>query len=147
MKKRALILAELRKIAKKHGGLVRPAHVIEAAQDAASPLHGEFVWNNKKAADEYRLWQARKLLAQYWIVEPMSGEPIRLMLSLNSDRPAKAGYRFSEKVLADPDQRAEWLQMALDDLSAWQRQYGALKELAVVFNAIARVVPKHAKAA
>lgn len=147
MKKRDLILAELRKIAKKHSGLVRPVHVVEAAKDAASLMHGEFEWSNKKAADEYRLWQARELLAQYWVVEPSSGQDIRLMLSLGTDRPMKAGYRFSADVMANAAHRAEWVAMALADLEQWKKQYAALTELGGVFAAIDRVLTKHAKAA
>ena len=147
MKKRDLILAELQKIAKKHGGLVRPVYVVEAAKDAASPMHGDFEWSNKKAADEYRLWQARELIGQYWVVEPSSQEPIRLFLSLSSDRSDKSGYRHSADVLADPAQRAEWLGMALAELDQWQRQYGSLTELSDVFVAIARVQTKRTKAA
>ncbi|MDP9192290.1 MAG: hypothetical protein M3P06_11385 [Acidobacteriota bacterium] len=137
------VLDALREIAKRNKGLVRPVLVVEAARDKASPLHGRFEWSNKKAADEFRLWQARELIAQYWVVEPMSNEPIRMMLSLTSDRPTKAGYRFSEHVLADPDQRAEWLQMALGDLQRWKRSYGALVELKPVIMAINRLATKY----
>lgn len=147
MSKRDEILAELRKIAKKHDGRIVPAWVVEQAKDRASLLHEEFTWDNKKAAHEYRLWQARELIGQYWVVEPSSQEPIRMFLSLGSDRSAKAGYRHSADVLSDPDQRAEWLGMALDDLVGWQRQYGSLTELSDVFAAISRVLAKRTKAA
>lgn len=140
MKKTDAVLDALREIARKHRGLVRPQHVVDAARDKASPLHSKFEWSNKKAADEFRLWQARELIAQYWVVEPMSSEPIRMMLSLTSDRPTKAGYRFSDQVLADPDQREEWLTMAVADLLRWKHSFGALTELKPVFAAIDRFI-------
>ncbi len=143
MSKSDRILDELRKIAKQHRGLVRPVHVVEAAKSPTSPLHGEFVWDNRKAAHEYRLWQARELIGRFWITEPASNEDIRLFLSLTSDRSTKAGYRFSEKVLSDPEQRAEWLAMAIEELASWQRTYGALTELRPAFVAIQRLVLKY----
>jgi len=145
MKKDTKILDELRKIAKKNRGLVRPEQVVMAAVDEASPLHGQFLWNDEKAAHEYRLWQARELIAAYWVVEPASQAPIRLLLSLTSDRPAKQGYRFSKDVMANPEQRHEWLLMALAELQTWRHTYGALTELKPVFAAIARVLGKYAK--
>ena len=146
MKKRDdTILAELRRIAAENGGLLVPVRMVEAARPKDSPLHGKFTWDNRKAADEYRLWQARELAAEYWVVVEGSREPVRLLLSLSSDRPAKAGYRFSADVLADPDQRHEWLLMAIADLQSWTHSYAALTELKPVFAAIARVIAKYGK--
>lgn len=140
MTKSDAILVALREIAKAHRGLVRPQHVVDAARDKASPLHSRFIWSNKKAADEYRLWRARELIAQYWVVEPGSNEPIRMMLSLSSDRPTRAGYRFSDSVMADSEQRQEWLLMAVADLQRWRKSYGALSaELRLVINAINKI--------
>lgn len=137
------ILDALRGIARKHRGLIRPQHVVEEARHKDSPLHSKFTWDNKKAADEHRLWQARELIAQYWIVVEPSNEPIRMFVSLSSDRPLKAGYRFTEKVLSDPDQRAEWVAMALADLQRWSRTYGALSELRPVTTAINRISARY----
>ena len=139
------ILDELRKIAKKNGGLLRPVQIVQAARDEASPLHGQFTWDDEKAAGQYRLWQARELIATYWVVEEGSNEPVRLLLSLASDRPAKQGYRFSADVLANPEQRREWLLMALAELQVWRKTYGALTELKPVFNAISRALKTHTK--
>lgn len=137
------VLDELRKIAKRRRGLLRPRHVIDAASDPDSPLHGRFTWDDEKAADEYRLWQARELLKQYWVVEEVSHKPIHLFLSLDSDRQARKGYRFSDAVLSDPDQRREWLMMALTDFQSLQHSYGALSELTPIFAAIRRVAAKY----
>lgn len=137
------VLDELRKIAKRRRGLLRPRDVVEAASDPASPLHSRFTWDNSKAAHEYRLWEARELLAQYWVVEPVSNQPIRLLISLDSDREAKAGYRFSEAVLADPEQRSEWLMMALADYQQLEKAYGALTELRPIFTAVRRMAAKY----
>jgi hypothetical protein len=68
-----------------------------------------------------------------------------MLLSLVSDRQEKQGYRFSADVLANPDQRGEWLEMALADLERWRKTYGALVELRPVFAAINRVLKQFVK--
>lgn len=145
MKQDTGILDELRKIAKKNRGLLRPVQVVEAARDEASPLHGQFTWDDAKAAEEYRLWQARELIATFWVVDSPSNERVRLLLSLASDRPEKHGYRFSADVLANPEQRSEWLLMALSELQSWKKTYAALTELRPVFAAITRVLKTYIK--
>jgi hypothetical protein len=145
VKRDTAVWDELRKIAKKNGGLLRPDHVVRAAMDETSPLHSQFTWDDAKAAHEYRVWQARELIATYWVVEPGSNERVRLLLSLASDRPTKKGYRFSASVLANPEQRREWLLMALAELESWQKAYAALTELRPVFAAITRVLKRYGK--
>jgi len=139
------ILAELRRIAAENGGFLAPVQIVQAARPKDSPLHGKFTWDNRKAAEEYRLWEARELVKVYWYVAEGSRERVPVFISLSSDRPVKAGYRSSADVLANPDQRGEWLQMALADLQSWKRSYAALTELKPVFAAIARVIAKYAK--
>lgn len=41
---------------------LKPSAVVEAAKVKGSPLHGCFEWDNGKAAHEFRLQQARKLI-------------------------------------------------------------------------------------
>jgi hypothetical protein len=143
--KRSTVVEELTQLAFKNGGCLRPEIVVQEARRKTSPLHGCFEWDDREAASEYRLWQARELLAQYWVVDTVSQEKVRLLLSLTSDRPAKAGYRFSKDVLANPEQRREWLLMAIADLETWRTSYAALSELKPVFAAIARVIAKYGK--
>lgn len=45
-------------------GTVTPDRVVEAAADEASPLHGEFLWDNSAAGHLYRLAQARCLIRE-----------------------------------------------------------------------------------
>lgn len=47
---------------REHGGAFRPKHVLEAARNPRSPLYGLFEWNDRKAAEKYRLVQARRLI-------------------------------------------------------------------------------------
>jgi hypothetical protein len=58
----AAIAGELRKIAKAHGPAIQPEHVIQAARDPRSVLHGFFPWGIAHSAEAYRLTQAQCLL-------------------------------------------------------------------------------------
>lgn len=43
-------------------GCIRPSVVVNEARPAKSPIHDDFEWNDKKAAEEYRLSQARQYI-------------------------------------------------------------------------------------
>lgn len=47
-------------------GHVAPESVLKDARNPRSPLHREFTWDDKVAAHEHRLSEARKIIALYW---------------------------------------------------------------------------------
>ena len=53
---------ELERIRTFNNGRLENADVVEAARDKASPIHGAFEWNDKRAAAAYRLDQAGDLI-------------------------------------------------------------------------------------
>ena len=54
----------LQALADRHGGILTPDIVLEAAQDKASPIHHKFTWNNREAAHKRRLDEARALIRE-----------------------------------------------------------------------------------
>jgi hypothetical protein len=56
------IIIELEKIRINNDGKLKPVDVVKNAKNPQSPLHKYFVWDDTKAAHEYRLWQARELI-------------------------------------------------------------------------------------
>jgi hypothetical protein len=131
-------IAELKRIAKENGGLLKPEIVVREARPRSSPLHSRFTWNDTKAAQEYRLWQARQLIRV--VVEVIDGikGSHEVFVSLTSDRKA-SGYRVMTDVLSNAQMRAMMLQDALDELEMFRDKYRRLKELATVFAAIRKV--------
>lgn len=124
----------------KHGQRLSAGVVIAVASDRSSPLHKAFPWDDKKAAQEYRLEVARRLLRSYCVTFVYEGgetREIRATISTaNEDAPGKRVYSTVHYGLADPKLRAEWLQTALNEFEASQRKYSQLTELAPVFAAI-----------
>lgn len=136
MTKTAKILESIRK---KHGGLLRPQDVVEYARPTDSPLHDQFEWDDSKAADEYRLWQARQLIRVTVTVLPNTVTPIRTYVSLTPDRSAGGGYRRIADVVKKPDLYEQALADALKDLERIQQKYKQLAELGPVFEAVKKV--------
>ena len=61
MKKKEIIEHELLRLYAEKGRLV-PAEIVAEAQQKSHPLHQFFEWDNKKAADKYRIEQAERMI-------------------------------------------------------------------------------------
>ena len=117
---------EILELQEKNGGLVKPEHVIEHAQDKNSALHEYFEWNDHKAAVAQRLDRARELIT--WVrIEvpqlttttvnaPIVQKDMRAAVSLPSDRAIGGGYRHVVDVLADKERRFEFVVSCFNDL-------------------------------
>lgn len=129
---------ELKRIAEKHGGILKPEVVVQEARSKKSPLHSRFCWDDSKAAHEYRIWQARQLIRV--VVETIEGVEGRheVFVSLTTDR-KESGYRVMTEVLNSAQMRARMLDDALRELEFFQHKYRRLKELADVFAAVRKV--------
>jgi predicted MarR family transcription regulator len=135
-----VIIAELKRIASEHGGILNPADVVREARPPESPLHSKFEWNDTKAAEDYRVWQARQLIRV--VVEYVgSGDQAvmsKVFVSLTSDR-EDGGYRPMVSVLADAGQRARLLADAVKEMESFEAKYKELQELVEVFDAMKSV--------
>lgn len=128
----------LETIKKANGGILRPEDVVTAARPKTSPLHSRFQWDDSKAAESYRLWQARQLIVEVTVIlaENPKKEDTQVYVSLPSDRASGGGYRAIVDVLNDVGQRQELLGAAFAEMAGFKKKYKGLKELAGVFAAI-----------
>lgn len=133
-KEKQTVASELEAIRRKHRGVLRPRNVVDAASDPENPLHDSFEWDDGKASDQYRLWQAREMIRVCVTVLPGSDDEINAYVSLWDDRAKPGGgYRALVDVLADKEARGRLLAQALAELKALERKYKQLHELAGVF--------------
>lgn len=134
-------VAELNALAQ--AGALTPANVLAHAVDKNSALHELFTWDTKKAAHLQRLTEARTVITTVRVqIEVQPDRPlvsVRAFVSLASDRLAGGGYRDVTVVMRDPDQRAQLLRTAIQELGALQKKYATLSELAQVFAAMDEV--------
>lgn len=65
----------IRRLYDDNGGLTAPM-VVESARPKDAPLHGYFEWDDKAAAEEFRLEQARSMIRRVrFVVEDSAGVP------------------------------------------------------------------------
>lgn len=135
------IAKELKRLADENRGLLLPEAVVEAARDEDSPLHSRFEWDDSKAAEAHRLWQARQLIrVTVNIIGGAEEAEERVWVSLKSDRYGETGgYRSLVKVMTDAEMRVQLLAQALDEMELFRAKYQRLKELAEVFQAMKKV--------
>lgn len=123
--------------------LLHPGEVVDwAKRNPQSTLHRQFNWNDTDAANEYRLWQARRLIALH-VIAP-SGE--RKMVSLSIDRVKGGGYRTVDDAVRVKTLRDTMLKDALAELRRVRDRYQSVKELAAVFDAIDRADQRYSPA-
>lgn len=125
-------------------GLLKPEAVVEFAQNENTHLHKCFEWNDSKAANRYRLNQARQQISMYVMVveSPKGPVKIRAFQSLPSDRQTGGGYRKTTDILQDDALVAELVGSAMKDLATVRQRYEAVQALQPVWDAAERVAAK-----
>lgn len=111
--------------------------VVDASRAKDAPLHNEFEWNNKIAGELWREEQARTMIQNLvvQIDDNPDTPPTRAFVKLEQ----QAVYEDVRTVLADVQKTTSLLQMALKELTQFQRKYSDLKELAGVFQEVEKV--------
>lgn len=134
--------AELRRI-EEEAGTLTPDHVVEAARSKKNPLHKAFEWDNNKAAQEYRLTQARSLIASIEVVyeEAQAVGKVRAYVNVDAEDGGRK-YSQTENALSFSDIRQRILKRALSEASEWQRRYKQITELSEVFVALDTIKEK-----
>lgn len=132
-----VVQKELQAIANRHDGMLPAKAVVEwARKNPRSELHKRFTWDDSEAAERYRLWEARVLIARITI-EPRKDIHVRAWVNLPSDRAGEEpAYRATVRVMSDDAMRAELLQSVKDELGRLRQKHADLSELASVWHAI-----------
>lgn len=126
---------------KKDRGELRPQYIVDAAKAKSHPLHDAFEWNNTKAAESWRVEQAKYLTRSLEIVVQAPGEPprfTRYYISQGSgigDGKESRYYTVAE-VLSDSEMREQRLRRVWNMLLSIKHEYEDLIELAAVWDAI-----------
>lgn len=118
-------------------GRITPTDVVQEAASTSSPLHDYFEWDDSKAANRYRLFQAANLIRTIKVTivsERPSGEvediQVRGFMALRSagDETAPAGYVPEHVVREDPEKRRIMLQQMKREMTALHRRYRHLDD-------------------
>lgn len=119
---------ELNRIYEKNG-VVRPVDVVSEARPKSAPLHPVFEWRDSIAADQYRNWQARRLIKSVITVTEDTTSLVPVSVTTRSPEythlqhndESERGYHPTEVVVSRPDMYA----VALSELV---RKFNAAKE-------------------
>lgn len=120
------------------GEEVRPRDILDYARSHPdSELHKCFTWDDGKAAEKYRLWEARQVVCHLKITYVGDDSekvyvPVRVFLRNETT----GGYKKTEVMVRDMDEHQKLLSLAKAELYAFSRKYRVLAELERVFEAI-----------
>lgn len=119
----------LTSIESEHGSLTPPIVVKEAEPDD-SPLHRYFEWDDAKAADSFRLEQARYLVASVVVVraERPDATPVRAFVSVKDE--GERTYSPIQVVLSQPDLKAQAISDILINIASLRRKLESFEEFA-----------------
>ena len=114
-----------------NGDLLRAKDVVKFARNPETHLHKCFEWDDGKAAEEYRIDQARRQIRMYVMIVESPKGPIQLRAfhSLPSDRIAGGGYRPIGKIMQDKELVAELVASAMKELAVVRERYEAVEAL------------------
>jgi len=136
----------LEKIRVDAGGELRPEAVVDAAKATDNPLHRHFEWDDRKAAYQHRLSEARSLIRLVRIEAEEDGEmPKMAFFSINGT--GGRSYRAVGDVTRSQALQDALLEAADRDLKAWQTRYQMIEDVCIlVTEARAKLAAKRKRA-
>ena len=114
-------------------GRLTAKNLLEENRPIEAPLHNAFNWNDSEAAELYREDQARHIIQCIVVKKENVKEPVRQFINVDL---GERKYYSVDMLVSQQETRHVLLKTALAELSAFQRKYQGLKELAQVFTAI-----------
>lgn len=127
-------------------GRVDSAGVLKDAKNNNSPLHSFFEWDEGKAAEQYRLHQARGLIQSVVaIYTDGKNKAFRTKAYVHIAEATAPHYRETGHAMSQAKTRNMVLQRAWKELVAWRQRYQDLKQFSELFdvmNEVVKALPK-----
>lgn len=113
---------------------VKPQQIVDKARDKSTELHKCFTWDDKTAADKWRLHEARNVVCCLVIHrEPEQQDKPEIRYFHKND---DSGYKVASYIFTHADEHEKLLQAAYADLQAFKRKYESLQELDYILQLI-----------
>jgi hypothetical protein len=135
-------------LAKKLGHMVTTKEILAEAEKKTSSLHGYFLWDNSKAAHEYRLWQARMLIAEVNVHytdregnEASSRSFVSIFMENENGKKARS-YVSVDKATSHKELEAQIRFRAVQELESWVERYKVWSSLESLSNDIKDAISK-----
>lgn len=122
-------------------GVCSPRALVERERPEQAPLHECFEWNDARAAEEYRVDQARALVRSLVIIRGETSAPAYVHVTITDadDDEEREGYIDVLSAMRNPRQRQQVLMEALEQLNGMRQRYADFQELAPVWRAVDEV--------
>lgn len=124
----AMIGPVLRSLSEQGGVTARD--VLDTARSKNSPLHSYFLWDDKVAADEFRLEQARRMMRSIRIryvdgngIETKEARAFQIQRTSSAYDREPRRYRTFQVLHGDTAFAAQMMDSAIDDLMNWKHKY------------------------
>lgn len=140
-----VVAGELDRLYRQHKEIT-PTAVVAAARPKGAVLHPAFEWDNRKAGDEYRLWQARQIVRSVTIVNTETGTESPAYVHVTVAQQAEGQYLPAQIVIENVDLfaralselqgKVRALQIAVAELEGMAREGGDSDRLLHVALAI-----------
>jgi hypothetical protein len=128
---------EIQRITVQNGGCIKPHNIVAHAQAVTSPIHRCFEWNNKLAAEKYRIEQAKYMLRSIVVVQQVpDDEPLLVRAFVSIKKNDEPVYTSIHRAVNDPEQWEFVLASAYEELKAWRQKYKDLQQFANIFDLI-----------
>lgn len=120
------------------GETATPEQILDKARDPDTELHKCFDWDDRVAAEKWRLQQARQIVCSLVYV-PAPSRPASPPLRLMYKPIGTEGYKSTTLIMRNEDEYQRLLKTALRELAAFKAKYSMLTELEDVFKEIEKV--------
>lgn len=109
------------------GDEAKPQEIVEKAKDESTELHKCFTWDDKEAAERWRIQQARHIVTCLVIrKEEENKDKPEIRIFHKNDC---GGYKPAEYVFTHADEHEKLLQAAYAELAMFKKKYASLQEL------------------
>lgn len=123
---------ELERIGLECGGIT-PEKIVEESKDPDAVLHKCFEWNDERAAHQYRIAQAQKIIRTITVeIERKDTLPVQVRAFF----PVQDAYTPIQKILSEPSMTDVLLRDAKAQLASFYDKYKILSELCGVMAEI-----------
>lgn len=122
------VYQELEQIAEK-----TPQNIVDYAEkNPESELHKCFTWDDTKAANEWRKYEARQVVRLLVFKDDEKDEPTKIRVL----QKASASYVPVKQIIRDEDEYQKLLDRAYAELQSFRERYKTIAELEEVLEAI-----------
>ena len=111
-----------------------PQAVLEKARDESAELHKCFTWDDTKAAEKWRIQEAKlitaNLVVNYKKEDSQNEKPEIIRAFFRTDSSIHAGYKRTIEIIKDEDEYAGLLMVAKKELKQFKDKYSILSNRA-----------------